>query len=258
LGRLEEAEAAVIKALGVLKNESLTLDNKPDKNAKAAYLQIQRRIEVALQSKSELSSIENSVRGLLIGSDVVEAGIFNSVWEMGVVDKIALFLTPRDVARLEQTCRGFAAQPERRRRMALSAPLYGPAMMVMEIRAGSKKQFENIRIYCTEKLDDPLGSLRKLVQVFLPYCVSVGPRMSDWMQHLLGNVDHKVAQRNTIQSTICAGKEALRGPLCHWMFLHLSYNCRDLISGPPENDESLRSIFQKDENGQLLRLISWL
>lgn len=71
-----------------------------------------------------------------------------------VLERVATFLLPKDVARLEQTCRGFAAQPERNRRSSLSIPL---------LNLRSDEVLERIRIYCSEKLAVPRVALRSLI-----------------------------------------------------------------------------------------------
>lgn len=246
LARLEDADAAVCKALEVWEQEALVDDSSTIRNAKNEFIEIQRRVEAALEGQP-LLDLGNSIRGLQIDADYAEAGAFTSGWGTGVLDTIATFLTPQDVARLEQTCRGFAAKPERRRRIALSSPLRNCGSM------GLDEIEEYIRVYCTEKLDNPNGSLRTLVASTLPFVVTIkrGRALPNWFREML---DHSnVLSRNIIQS-MCIGKDHLRKALCHWAFQHIS--CHDLTHGAPD-DENILPIYQKDEEGQLLRLISW-
>lgn len=245
LGRLEDADASVCKALELWDAEFLVSDDGHIlRKAKDEYKQIEHRIEEALESQ-QLVDLGTSIRKLHIPADYAEAGLLSSLLETGVLDRVATFLSPKDVARLEQTCRGLAAQPERRRRISLSSPL---------LNFCSEKVDKRIGIYCSEKLDDPNGSLRTLVASILPIVDSRSYErtLPSWLRTMLDHAD--VAARNTIQSE-CVRQKSLLKPLCYWIRQSIFFGQHPLTEQPDE--EELLRMYRNDCDSQLLRVIAW-
>lgn len=62
--------------------------------------------------------------GLKKGEDQHEDGTLFSISDLGVMDSVFSFMTSVDVAKLECTCKMFAIEPERGRKIALGGRCY--------------------------------------------------------------------------------------------------------------------------------------
>jgi tetratricopeptide (TPR) repeat protein len=260
LGRLVDAEAAISKALEVLKDEEVYQESSSSTSTtisktRTEFQMILSRIDNSILEESDsINDLQTcSIRKLKISTDYAQAGSFTSCFEAGIQDRVAVFLSPRDVANLEQTCRGFAAQPERMRRSALSSPLWSlcPTHNRME---------KLIEEYCSETLKEPRVVLRTLmtsVLALVPKPAEAESRVPSWLDRLLSHAS--VDARNIIQSLCIANHDSWRGPVSLLAFENACFQCHHMLSGyEDDDDEGMAPIFERDDDGQMLRIIAWL
>jgi hypothetical protein len=195
LNRLEGAETAIYIAIEKCNIE--IAEGTATKNSLAEYQDIQKRVEATLKAlppDQQRSAGPSLYKPLKIKcDDETYAGSMTFLFGLhGVLDKVFTYLKPEDVARLEQTCRRFAVNPERGRRLALSSPLRNIFP--------SEERDKWLRTYCNEKLQDHTSALRELVaSVFDELAPSSNDEYFLWRKLLPLRMD--ISSLNTIMSS---------------------------------------------------------
>jgi tetratricopeptide (TPR) repeat protein len=255
--RFEEAEIAIEKALESCETE-ISLGEGSTKE-RTDYQKIQQRIEAGLKDREQATGqLEQSVRTSEIQPNETNVGSLSCFFPgMEIFDKVLTYLTTKDVASLERTCRLFAANPEQRRRLAFSGPLSN---------LHSDQVEQCVRVYCNQKLNEPIGALSELLVSALEvipqsHCSEL-PR---WLRSMLRQAS--VISRNTIMST-CARHKHLHDAmffsfdLCayKWLLRMETYSlsakkqavmhiCQDL-----SDEDHIRDFYRYDIDGELMRL----
>eukprot|EP00579_Thalassiosira_antarctica_P025568 CAMPEP_0202023022 /NCGR_PEP_ID=MMETSP0905-20130828/50904_1 /ASSEMBLY_ACC=CAM_ASM_000554 /TAXON_ID=420261 /ORGANISM="Thalassiosira antarctica, Strain CCMP982" /LENGTH=785 /DNA_ID=CAMNT_0048585307 /DNA_START=386 /DNA_END=2743 /DNA_ORIENTATION=- len=133
LGRPEEAQLAIFNAIKKFQGEMSRGEDGATERQLKEYQKIQKDIEVELCNSSSTGNI-NQQQSLpvenplykpwnfeLVGNQVESIGFLSG--NQGIMDVIYSFLTPTDVANLERTCKRFATNVERGRRIAIGSKL---------------------------------------------------------------------------------------------------------------------------------------
>jgi len=251
LERFEDAEGAIAKAICRSEVEISTLSSTDNtlsvrRREHAEYEEIQQRIEAVLESQPQPESKKFADSILSYKESIGSIGGLFASADGGILDKVMAYLTPSDVARLEQTCKGFAAQPETRRRLALSSPLWN-------IRSDEVEHF--LHTYCYDTLiEPPRKALSDLILSVLSLERPNSERyLPTWLQKMLQHAN--VFSRTTIEMT-CAdsGLECLRKALCYWIH---SSTLAPLVNLDFEAQD-IRNIYRHDQDGAMLHLSLWL
>jgi hypothetical protein len=155
LNIFEKAEAAMFRAIEKRGTEaSKGASTTQTLQGKYVPEDIPTRIEISLTTAPQENRIP--LRGQLLEIQCGESDRVGSLTCLVdvtyVLDIVFTYLTPKDVARLEQTCRRFAANPERSRRLALGylAHFGRIAYFIYSSTVVSN----SIRMDCNENLQD--------------------------------------------------------------------------------------------------------
>jgi hypothetical protein len=131
------------------------------------------------------------------------------------------------------------------------------------VELGPKTQ-ENrnlLEAYCFEAEKEPRAALRTLIAAVLALVPeSAGAaedRVPPWLDRLLSHAT--VDARNIIQSLCIVKHNSWCGPVSRWAFENTCVQCHEMISDSEvDEDEGILPVFQKDDDGQMLRIIAWL
>jgi hypothetical protein len=184
-----------------------------------------------------------------------------------VFDTVLTYLKPKNVARLEQTCRRFAVNPERSRRLALSGPLWNyPSTVVCK----------SIRVYCNENLQDSTRALSELItSVLADMTPSSQVDLSEWLDQMAQKAS--IWSRNVIMPTVVDlgpvyvyNVRSMRPDFCNlkWMLrsekvempakkdiLLFFITLSDFIGDDEYEDRDiLRDFYRYDLDGEIMRL----
>jgi tetratricopeptide (TPR) repeat protein len=259
----EEADAAIDRALEICERE--ISEGEASAKERTEYQKIQHRIEAGLKDQEQVTSeVAQTVRTSEIQPNETNVGSLSCFFHgMGIFDKVMTFLTTKDVASLERTCQVLAANPEQRRRLAFSGPLWN-------VRTDQVEQC--IRVYCNQKLNDPTSALSELIVsalALLPQ--SHGRDLPRWLRSMLQQAS--VTSRNTIMSA-CVGHNHLHDAMlfssdvcaCRWLLrmenvslstkeqaltqIGFDFSDEDDLS----DEDRIRDVYRYDIDGELMRL----
>jgi len=201
LGRLEQAESAIYKAIEEVDNE---IDCDPKAlNVKTEYLQIQQGIQHQLALANTASFVSN---------------------------EMALETANRH-------------EHEKKRRSVISGPLRD---------ANNKKLDAIVDAYCSEKLDDPTGAMRNLLESILPLLQESKGTLV-WLEKMFNPApvpDRKIMEEFCMQ----------QGP--PWLLRAMQYRgfsrLAQVVNSSLEERHEIKFIYQQDIDGDAMKAACWL